>query len=202
MRQGAVRRAARCARALALCAVRGLGVAPSCFHARPHSLRLDPPARHTTAAPNAASAGGARQPWLVIWRRGVDGSRLYQRLCPSMGIPADPGDAPGAAPPKPHAGGASAKLWATDMLAWGSGDGTAAPLDCMARYDTLINGFSGAHGGRQARRMPARAHAWEVCGRRLHACAPPGALADMQPHARRHVAVTTSPTRRALCQLA
>ncbi|GBF97760.1 peptidase S8 [Raphidocelis subcapitata] len=95
------------------------------------ALSLAVLARTTSAAPSAAD--GARQPWIVVWRRGVNGSRLYERLCPSVSLPADP---PPALPPR---GTPLPPLRSLDMPIW---DEALPVLSCLSKYDTLLNGFS------------------------------------------------------------
>jgi hypothetical protein len=113
--------------------------------------------RSSTAAAAAAAAAptgrartsdGARQPWIIVWRRGVNGTRLWERLCPSVGLPADPvpgsgGAAGRSAPPSSSAGGADGAGGGFDSLFL---DSAPPIINCLSKYDTLINGFAGDKG--------------------------------------------------------
>jgi hypothetical protein len=132
----------------------------------------------STAPPAKRAGDGVRQPWLIVWRRGVNGTRMYERLCPSVSLPEEPPlVGPAAArrgPPRAAAGGDEpwgAPLW----------DAPPPPLTaCGALYDKLLNGLAGAH---------AAAHAARACGvrmRRAHGAQQP----LMRAHARRPRACT------------
>lgn len=131
-----------------------------------------PAARGAAAAP--PTSDGARQPWLIMWRRGVNGTRLWERLCPSVSLPEESPAAPKGAKGLDDA----LPLW------------DAAPplnINCMSRYDALLNGFAGAAGGAPAGGtcggcMGAHAGAaWERM-QGPHAAAW-GAYGCMRPHA-------------------
>jgi hypothetical protein len=95
------------------------------------------------------SSDGARQPWIVVWRRGVNGSRLWERLCPSMSLPAEPPAGVTGPPRTAVKGGAMAGSAAFDVQPQGAAaawDAATPLIPCLARYDTLLNGFSGTAG--------------------------------------------------------
>lgn len=96
-----------------------------------------------SAVPTASSAAvrpttdAARQPWIVVWRKGVNGSRMFDMLCPSLSLPSDAPAALGPFPAAPTLGPDSAfeAIWESGM--------PLPVLPCLAKFDTLLNGFSG-----------------------------------------------------------
>jgi hypothetical protein len=78
-----------------------------------------------------------------VWRRGVNGSALWDRLCPSVSLPADPPAQVAAAMQQPVPSSSPAEqLWGLPEDDT-SDDGSGTLISCIARYDLLLNGFSG-----------------------------------------------------------
>ncbi|KAI8473237.1 MAG: peptidase S8/S53 domain-containing protein [Monoraphidium minutum] len=117
----------------------GIGVARVPLLALVAGALLLAPLLSESGTAAAAPADGARQPWIVVWRRGVNGTRLFERLCLSFSAPSDPsapGGAAGAAAAEPQLGpgAAFAPIWES---------GASLPvISCLSRFDTLISGFS------------------------------------------------------------
>jgi hypothetical protein len=77
----------------------------------------------------------AREPWIVVFKKGVDSNDLYGKICPSVGIGVPAGSSSSS----------SNSLAATDDLEGGVSRLQPAPLlNCTARFNDLLNGFAGA----------------------------------------------------------
>lgn len=87
-----------------------------------------------TAAPISDEG---REPWLVVWRKGVDGREMWRALCPTIGTGDEPDPVAllqSLAAPTPSSADAFLRSSAAQQLA----------LNCNARYEQLFNGFAGA----------------------------------------------------------
>lgn len=86
------------------------------------------------AVTSATLSAQGQEPWLVVWKKGVDGQALWKTLCPSISITDDPQmmlESLAAAP------GPSA-----DSLLRASAAAELA-LNCGSRFSQLLNGFAG-----------------------------------------------------------
>jgi hypothetical protein len=139
------------------------------------------PRRCATLATVAATPGDGQEPWLVVWKKGVDGRELWKMLCPSISIGDDDpqqlleslaATSPGLSAANQLTSSAAAQL----------------ALNCGVQFSQLLSGFAGACGGGgddyRCRSKQCAAHQQLHCSGSCHAglCWPAVLLQDyMQP---------------------
>lgn len=90
------------------------------------------PCTYCRRCSTAAAVPDGKEPWLIMFKKGVDGGKLWDRLCPEVTI----GDNPMLS--------TSQDDFAVSF-AMPSIDSTAATsaLNCTARFSSLLNGLAG-----------------------------------------------------------